>query len=826
MRKDTEVRMLVAVLVAAALLLPGAVGPATGRPSQEPAGGQGALPEAPDPSAPVPASSRPWLVAAHERGEPYPPDLLDVLAGLGPSEPVGVLVQFRDGTDAGDLALLERLGLRVVMGFAGVDACYVRGPSRAVWDLLETGTTWYIEPERPLAIDMDISTAVINATRVWASQVTGVVGPGGTSIDGTGVTVVVVDTGIDAGHPDLDYGQKVLFNLRSDTGDAPYYEIENSDLGYGHGTHVAGTVAGNGDASAGARRGVAPGANLIGITIDTQNSVGYVGALDWVYRNSRPWHNPYNIRAATNSWHTTVEEYDPQQAISVLINALAHENNVVSTWSAGNDGENDPEGNELTTSGQGNTPAGIMVAAYTHDGTGVTTFSSRGRRGASETYPDIGAPGLDIWSCSARRTVISGGSYVGGNDNPYYLAISGTSMSTPHVAGLVALLWQAAPSLQLSWKHEDHSGDPGDWFGRDDTRIHEAEWILEATATFLEGRGLGVNGIPVRDDALDGFGVDGEPIDYVQGYGIVNAERAVGVALALQRLRSGHPGENITVRDALRSYGASLEGGEVEVATDVLAASWAGEYSRYNDQLGKPYAIQNQTHLVWVPEGTEEVELEMRYSSLNLEDLTAGTVTWTVDFGHDGSIDQQGPLGPATQGVRRSTIPASEGGTGAWWAFSVLGEGFRLQRPRQDLNYVEVRIEYTVGVWARMTDGQGTVVVALPEGYFRAMVEPWTPGEPTASYAGGSVAMETLRYNISRVMLDRAAPDAGPSDGSGGHALGWAAALLLLALAAVVVAIARRRGVRLGGGFHGLARAPAGAVRAVTARLRRRRSAI
>ena len=825
MRKDTEVRMLLAVLVAAALLLPGAAGPATGRPSQEPAGGQWALPEAPDPSTPVPASSRPWLVALHERGEPYPPDLLPLLAGLGPDEPVGVLVQFRDGTDGADLALLDRLGLRVVMRFVGVDACYVRGPSRAVWDLLRSGRTWYVEPERPLLIDMDISTAVIDATRVWASRVTGAVGPGSTRIDGRGVTVVVVDTGIDAGHPDLDYGQKVLFNLRSDTGDAPYYEIENSDLGYGHGTHVAGTVAGNGDASAGARRGVAPGANLIGITIDTQNSVGYVGALDWVWQNSRPYHNPYNIRAATNSWHTTVEEYNPQQAISVLINALAHENNVVSTWSAGNDGRNDPEGNELTTSGQGNTPVGIMVAAYTHDGTGVTDFSSRGRRGATHTYPDIGAPGQDIWSCSARRTVISTGSYVGGNDNPYYLAISGTSMSTPHVAGLVAMLWQAAPSMQLSWKHEDHSGDPGDWFGRDDTRIHEAEWILESTATFLEGRGLGANGIPERDDALDGRGVDGEPIDYVQGYGIVDADRAVGVALALQRLRTEHPGENITVADALRSYDASLESGEVELATDTLSASWAGEYSRYNDQFGKPYAIQNQTHLVWVPEGTEEVELELRYSAVNIQERTAGTVTWTVDFGFDGSIDRQGPLGPATQGVRRATISASEGGTGTWWAVSVLGEGFRVQMPREGLNYVEVRIEYTMGVWARMTAGQGAVVVSLPDGYYQAMAAPWEPGEPTAGYAGGTVEMATLRYNMSQVLLDRGAPPGEPSDGGGGTASGWVAALVLVAVVVLVLAVGRRGGMRPGGKLQGLARTPTRALGAMAARLRRRRAA-
>ncbi|MEE8384428.1 MAG: S8 family serine peptidase, partial [Dehalococcoidia bacterium] len=395
---------------------------------------------------------------------------------------------------------------------------------------------------------------------------------------------MVVDTGIDASHPDLDYGTKTLFNLRSDSGDGPYYENENSDLGYGHGTHVAGTVAGNGDASAGARRGVAPGGNLIGITIDTDNSAGYINALDWVWQNSRHGNNPHNIRLLTNSWNSTVEEYDPQKALIELINVISYENNVVSTWSAGNDGRNDPEGDALTTSGQGNTPVGIMCAAYERDGSGVADFSSRGKRGDTHTYPDVGAPGVSIWSCSARRTIISGGSYVGGNDNPYYLAISGTSMSTPHVAGLVALLWQAAPSLKISDKHEDHSGEPGDWFNRSDTRIHEIEWIIESTATFLQGTGLGGNGVPERDEALDGRGVDGEPIDYVQGYGIVNAEKAVAVALTLEQLRMDNPDVGITVADALAEYEMSQETGEREVPTDTLYASWEGEWSRFNGE--------------------------------------------------------------------------------------------------------------------------------------------------------------------------------------------------------------------------------------------------
>ncbi len=788
-------RAVLAMLLVGVLLVPMlASALPLDRPKAGPAedeGAQGPPPAWPATSAPrVPLSERQWEVYAHENGRPYPPQLMDVLAPKGWDETVDVIVQFREGTDDGDRALLERLGLRLVHRWNGVDACLVRGPVGAVWRLVDSGSTWYVEPVLPLVLDMEVGTRVINASKVWSTYVQQTMGTATEPIDGRGVTCVVVDTGIDASHPDLDYGVKTLFNLRSDSGDGPYYEVENSDLGYGHGTHVAGTVAGNGDASAGARRGVAPGANLIGITIDTDNSAGYINAMDWIWTNSRPGNNPHNIRLHTNSWHSTVEEYDPQKALNVLINAISFENNVVSTWSAGNDGRDDPEGNELTTSGQGNTPVGIMCAAYERDGSGVAEFSSRGKRGDTHTYPDIGAPGVQIWSCSARRTIISGGSYVGGNQNPYYLAISGTSMSTPHVAGLVALLWQAAPSLKISDKHEDHSGDPGDWFERADTRIHEIEWIIEATATFLEGRGLGMNGIPARDDALDGRGVDGQPIDYVQGYGIVNAEKAVAVALTLEQLRMENPGVNITVADALAEYGATTEQVEREVPTDVLQASWGGEWSRFNDAEGEEFFSQNQSKFVFVPEGAESVDVQVIYATINLVDGTAGMLTWTVDFGADGSEDGRGALTPSPNGVSTGTISAA-GHEGQYWAFGVTGNGIKFQRPTRDHNYIEVRIEYSTSVQARLGSGSGAILVEPPDldsGYYHAYSQPWSFGTPSAEYAEGTVILPHRAYNMTVVDLGRdpgGGPGTSPDDGDGPSLWQWLLLALIIVLAAV-----------------------------------------
>jgi hypothetical protein len=363
-------------------------------------------------------------------------------------------------------------------------------------------------------------------------------------------------------------------------------------------------------------------------------------------------------------------------------------------------------------------------------------------------------------------------------------------MSTPHVAGLVTLLWQAAPSMRISHKHEDHSGDPGDWFEREDTRIHEAEWIIEATATYLEGKGLSMNGIPARDDALDGRGVDGEPIDYVQGYGIVNAEKAVAVALTLEQLRMENPGEDITVADALEVYRSTTEQVEREVPTDTLYASWDGEWSRFNDAEGEEFFAQNQTKLVWVPEGTESVDIEVVYATINLVDGTAGMLTWTVDFGADGGEDMRGVLTPNPFGVSRGTINAG-GHEGEMWAFGVTGNGVKWQRPARDHNYIEVRIEYSTSVQARMASGAGAIVVDPPNlesGYYHAYSEPWSFGLPSEGYAEGTVVLPHRAYNMTVVELGRDAGE-GPGstdDGAGGWSWWWLWLVVLVVVALVL----------------------------------------
>jgi serine protease AprX len=688
-------------------------------------------------------------------------------------EMVSLIIQFRDGPTDNDNYYLKDLGFSIRRTFNVVPSISVDGPKVLIDKLLDNDRVIYVENNDPVVHDMEMGTHVINATQVWASLVDG---PGGLKdpIDGTGVTVCVVDTGIDAGHPDLDYQTKTIKNL-FDAGNGLWIEAENTDTNFGHGTHVAGTVAGNGDASAGARRGVAPGANLIGLTVSLPEEAtsdledGYLQGLQWVYDNSRPGANPDNIRVVTNSWHSTVAEYDPSTVLTQLIEKLTFENNVVSTWSAGNDGRDDPEGVELTTSGQGNAPIAIMVAAYERDGSAVTDFSSRGRVGANHTYPDIGAPGRTIWSTSARRTVISGGSFIGGNTNPYYLAISGTSMSTPHVAGLVALLWQAAPSMVISDLHEDYSGDDPEGFYADEkTVIHEAEWILEASALFLPPDAD--HGNVAGDTNSTGWG--GKTIDYVQGYGIVDAKRAVGIALTLERLRDMcEDPKKITVLDAINAYDDQEVADTYFATVSETEVIWSGEYSRYNDQSMNPLSLVNLTKFVEVPEGAQSATVTMTYAGLDSSEFQAGDLSFTIDTSGNGNPDVESSLSFNDGGVDVEELQATGGDL---WTFGIVGRGVKLPRPFQGVNYVEMRIEYDISIVFEMSEN-GTQSTRPLNAVFAPVLPSYTVEE--------GAEIEVMRYRLRGLQLpgeeeDRSEPQKGAP---------WGVIIVILLIIAAVL---------------------------------------
>lgn len=283
---------------------------------------------------------------------------------------------------------------------------------------------------------------------------------------GAGVGVVVNDSGVDATHADLKLGRNVVENVQAVTNLAAYDTMlpitylegqANTDTGSGHGTHCAGTIGGTGAASNGLYRGVAPGASLVGygsggvlLILDA------VGGLDYAATNQFSFDAP--IRVTSNSWGSS-GKFQPLNPVNIATYEL-YKRGIVSVFAAGNDGSGEDTHNPYAQA-----PWVISVGAGEKDGV-LTGFSSRGKRGeiGEFTMPDgrqwtyineptVVATGVDIVSTRAVTGALpllaseQDVSNLAPAHVPFYTHSSGTSMATPHVSGVVALMLEANPNL-------------------------------------------------------------------------------------------------------------------------------------------------------------------------------------------------------------------------------------------------------------------------------------------------------------------------------------------------------------------------------------------
>ncbi|MGQ9583422.1 MAG: S8 family serine peptidase [Thermoplasmatota archaeon] len=693
-----------------------------------------------------------------------------------------LIVQFRGDLRPGDVAEALDCGFEVLHSFRALPAIRARGPPEAVARLSLSPRVRWVELNERLSYFMDVSLKTINATMAWDSRVLAPDGAELQRIDGEGVTAVVLDSGVDAGHPDLDYGTKTIMNLKSDA-NLTWIEMENTDTSSGHGTHCAGTIAGNGDASGGARAGVAKGARLIGLSTGEAVSIfNALGALEWVYEHSRPGANPHNIRVVSNSWGTT-SEYDHEDAIVQISEKITYENNVVVVFAAGNEGESDHDGSTRTTNPYSLTPAVISVAATEREGGGIASFSSRGLASDNFTWPDIAAPGVSIWSTQARRTLITAMRTQDGD--MYYMAISGTSMATPHISGVVALLWQACPSMRVSELRDDFQGggqyDNASYWSDPLTRMHEAEAILKLTSWYIPPSDE--NGVPGNSSTS----LEGRPHDFAQGYGLVDVHRAVGLALALEKLRREDPAA--TVLDAYRAFTGALVDRELSRPTDTLQASWRGEWARFDGANGS-VTYTNQVRSLFIPQGAERLVVEMQYTAVDMKERYAGTLGVRLDTDGDGSPDYTGSTAPTVTGTRREEIQLQGGDF--YIGVDVVGRGFALKlRPdplpgSSSSQYWEVMIEYSMTATLFFAS---PVNLTLEHPDYNPRVVPWEPGPPSERYGGGEIYLVKPCYDLSAVSLS--GPPSRPPAPPPGPQL-WL--LGLLALVVIAALAYKRRG--------------------------------
>lgn len=382
------------------------------------------------------------------------PALEDVLASAASGDIIEVAVVLPRIPDVTDLTVLSSTGA-VVEGFGHLPIAAVAGTPAQIEAVATLSLARSLWLNVALEETLDQSTAQLQADAVWAEP-RPVGQPQGYT--GRGIGVAVIDSGIDGTHPGVPYPDVTVQNVRpvgfKDVGTgtpvwgAAAEDVPVTDVTSGHGSHVAGIIAGRGTAS-GQYRGVAPGAHLIGLgASDGLEMLTILQSYDWILANAQE----YGIRVINNSWaHADPQvPYLDEHALDVASGAAADAGLVV-VFGAGNAGKDGDVFNNYARNDW-------VVSVGSVNKNGVpSAFSSRGN---ATHHATVVAPGEYIASVRATVGAISQANatpfdlteptaprMVPIEQWPYYTVKTGTSMAAPHVSGIVALMLEANPEL-------------------------------------------------------------------------------------------------------------------------------------------------------------------------------------------------------------------------------------------------------------------------------------------------------------------------------------------------------------------------------------------
>ncbi|MGA2608507.1 MAG: S8 family peptidase [Terriglobia bacterium] len=383
------------------------------------------------------------------------PKIAPDLGGVDRTSKVDVIIQFKHVPTEAQHQKVRNQGGMLRAPFELLKGALYSVPASALERLANDPEVAYISPDRKVGGMLDLTADAVNAAAGWVAN-----------LDGSGIGIAVIDSGI-SNHQDLKSGgsSRVVYSLDLVGG--------GTDDHYGHGEHVAGIVAGNGQRSTCPTctrtfKGMAPNANLINLRALDQNGQGKDSTVISAIAHAIALKRLFNIRVINLSLGRPVFESYTLDPLCLVAEA-AWKAGIVVVVAAGNDGRDNSVGNNGygTITAPGNDPYVITVGAMKTVGTPtryddrIASYSSKGPTVIDHIVkPDVVAPGNLVVSLLASRTDTLPATYPqtlipksyyeasGNSTSNDYFMLNGTSMATPVVSGAVALLLQAQPGLK------------------------------------------------------------------------------------------------------------------------------------------------------------------------------------------------------------------------------------------------------------------------------------------------------------------------------------------------------------------------------------------
>lgn len=378
-----------------------------------------------------------------------------------------VVIQYAPGTQLSCSGLLGLLGCVVndVLKLGGailgqlpiVNGLVASLDHNGIVSLSNQSNVVYISKDRSLTPFFDNAGPAVNAQAAWQSNYTG-----------AGIGVALIDSGVNT-HPDLFTSglfptSRVVYNQSFVPGDSSAADA------YGHGTHIAGLIAGDGISSTGPLfsqnfKGIAPKANIVNLRVLDANGSATDSTVIAAISKAISLKSKYNIRVINLSLGRAVFESYRQDPLCHAVEQ-AWRNGIVVVVAAGNNGRYLPTSGYSTVTSPGNDPYVLTVGAMKPMGTPertddlIASYSSKGPTILDHVVkPDVVAPGNLLVSTETSNTTLYNteldnrvpySAYIyGGPASPskFYFELSGTSMASGVVSGAVADLLQARPLM-------------------------------------------------------------------------------------------------------------------------------------------------------------------------------------------------------------------------------------------------------------------------------------------------------------------------------------------------------------------------------------------